>query len=102
MKWYNLSENVYSNDDTLFVMFQAFVRDPDGYYIEFCNCQFLEKFLHQKMAEESKAPEALPRIPDPIPLLEKSPLWLKLLLLESLKAPLDFPASGSSVISKAL
>ena len=45
---------MYSNDDTLFVMFQAFVRDPDGYYIEFCNCQFLEKFLHQKMAEESK------------------------------------------------
>ena len=41
-------------NDSSFVMFQAFVRDPDGYYIEFCNCQFLEKFLHQKMAEESK------------------------------------------------
>ena len=34
--------------------FQFFVRDPDGYYIEFCNCQFLESFLHKKMAEEAK------------------------------------------------
>ena len=25
---------------------QAFVRDPDGYYIEFCNCESLEKFVH--------------------------------------------------------
>jgi len=31
---------------------QAFVRDPDGYYIEFCNCDNLEKYLHAKMAEE--------------------------------------------------
>jgi len=30
---------------------QAFVRDPDGYYIEFCNCEKLEEFLHAKMAE---------------------------------------------------
>ena len=33
------------------IHFQAFVRDPDGYYIEFCNCENLEKFLHAKMAE---------------------------------------------------
>ena len=30
---------------------QAFVRDPDGYYIEFCNCASLEQFLHKKMEE---------------------------------------------------
>ena len=30
---------------------QAFVRDPDGYYIEFCNCENLEKFLQAKMAQ---------------------------------------------------
>ena len=30
---------------------QAFVRDPDGYYIEFCNCEKLEKFLHKQMAD---------------------------------------------------
>lgn len=33
---------------------QAFVRDPDGYYIEFCNCEKLEMYLHEKMAEEAK------------------------------------------------
>jgi len=32
---------------------QAFVRDPDGYYIEFCNCDTLEKYLHAKMAAEA-------------------------------------------------
>lgn len=26
---------------------QAFVRDPDGYYIEFCNCAGLDEYLHQ-------------------------------------------------------
>ena len=26
---------------------QAFVRDPDGYYIEFCNCESLEEFVHR-------------------------------------------------------
>ena len=30
------------------------MRDPDGYYIEFCNCESLERFLHVKMAEDSK------------------------------------------------
>ena len=35
-------------------MLQAFVRDPDGYYIEFCNCQLLENYLHKKMEEETK------------------------------------------------
>ena len=27
---------------------QAFVRDPDGYYIEFCNCQLLDNYLEHK------------------------------------------------------
>ncbi len=27
---------------------QAFVRDPDGYYIEFCSCAGLEEFLRKK------------------------------------------------------
>ena len=36
------------------MMLQAFVRDPDGYYIEFCNCQLLESYLHKKMEEETK------------------------------------------------
>eukprot|EP00095_Tigriopus_kingsejongensis_P008231 maker-scaffold591_size129331-snap-gene-0.20 protein:Tk08231 transcript:maker-scaffold591_size129331-snap-gene-0.20-mRNA-1 annotation:"lactoylglutathione lyase" len=26
---------------------QAFVRDPDGYYIEFCNCAGLDEYLHK-------------------------------------------------------
>ena len=34
------------------VVEQQFVRDPDGYYIECCNCERLEKYLHDKMAEE--------------------------------------------------
>ena len=33
---------------------QAFVRDPDGYYIEFCNCEKLEKFLQDQMAQHEK------------------------------------------------
>lgn len=33
---------------------QAFVRDPDGYYIEFCNCEKLEKFLQSQMTEHEK------------------------------------------------
>jgi len=33
---------------------QFFVRDPDGYYLEFCNCQLLESYLHKKMAEDTK------------------------------------------------
>jgi len=36
-------------DDT-----QAFVRDPDGYYIEFANCDSLERFIQTKMAEGEK------------------------------------------------
>lgn len=30
---------------------QAFVRDPDGYYLEFCSCEGLEQYLVQKMTE---------------------------------------------------
>ncbi len=37
------------------VFMQAFVRDPDGYYIEFCNCDTLEKYLHD--LAESRAQE---------------------------------------------
>ena len=32
---------------------QAFVRDPDGYYIEFCSCESLENYLKDKMATHS-------------------------------------------------
>ncbi|XP_063712181.1 uncharacterized protein LOC134840348 [Symsagittifera roscoffensis] len=32
---------------------QAFVRDPDGYYIEFCSCESLEDYLKQIMADNS-------------------------------------------------
>ena len=28
---------------------QAFVRDPDGYYLEFCSCESLEDFFQEKM-----------------------------------------------------
>lgn len=28
---------------------QAFVRDPDGYYLELCSCDSLEEFLQEKM-----------------------------------------------------
>ncbi len=31
--------------------FQAFVRDPDGYYIEFCNCERLDHLFREKLAE---------------------------------------------------
>ena len=27
------------------------MRDPDGYYIEFCNCEELDNFLHRKQSE---------------------------------------------------
>ena len=30
---------------------QAFVRDPDGYYIEFCGCEPLENYLEKKTQE---------------------------------------------------
>ena len=32
---------------------QAFVRDPDGYYIEFCSCESLESYLKDKMVTHS-------------------------------------------------
>ena len=35
-------------------MFQAFVRDPDGYYIEFCNCGPLEDYLKEKTEEAAQ------------------------------------------------
>ena len=37
-----------------FLTFQHFVRDPDGYYIEFCNCKKLEKYLHAKMVDDAQ------------------------------------------------
>ena len=37
---------------TFYFSFQAFVRDPDGYYIEFCNCASLDEFLHKKPETE--------------------------------------------------
>ena len=33
---------------------QAFVRDPDGYYLEFCNCQRLENFLKTQMEKHGE------------------------------------------------
>ena len=38
----------------LFFTFQHFVRDPDGYYIEFCNCEKLEKYLQAKMVDDAQ------------------------------------------------
>ena len=40
---------------------QAFVRDPDGYYIEFCNCDELDNFLHRKQSENISYEEQLRR-----------------------------------------
>ena len=39
------------DDDDTGIVQQQFIRDPDGYYIECCNCELLERFLHNKMAE---------------------------------------------------
>ena len=33
---------------------QAFVRDPDGYYLDFCSCDSLEEFLEEQMTEYNK------------------------------------------------
>jgi len=33
---------------------QAFVRDPDGYYIEFCACEGLENYLKDRMKKNSQ------------------------------------------------
>lgn len=30
---------------------QAFVRDPDGYYLEFCSCKVLEDYMEEKLKE---------------------------------------------------
>ena len=30
------------------IVSQAFVRDPDGYYVEICACGGLEEYLHAK------------------------------------------------------
>ena len=35
----------------LIPVIQAFVRDPDGYYIEFCGCEPLENYLEKKTQE---------------------------------------------------
>ena len=48
----NVSVPNPSDSDTGIVE-QQFVRDPDGYYIECCNCELLEKYLHDKMAENA-------------------------------------------------
>ena len=32
---------------------QAFVRDPDGYYIEFCNCESLDHYLEKVQQDNS-------------------------------------------------
>ena len=48
----NVSVPNPSDSDTG-VVEQQFVRDPDGYYIECCNCERLEKYLHEKMAEDA-------------------------------------------------
>ena len=48
----NVSVPNPSDSDTG-VVEQAFIRDPDGYYIECCNCDRLEKYLHEKMAAEA-------------------------------------------------
>ena len=43
----NLKLNViYRLVSTYPIPFQAFVRDPDGYYIEFCNCSHMEEALN--------------------------------------------------------
>ena len=47
---------IFRND-----FFQAFVRDPDGYYIEFCNCDELDNFLHRKQSENVSYEEQLRR-----------------------------------------
>ena len=31
------------------ILKKCFVRDPDGYYIEFCSCQYLEDYLTEQM-----------------------------------------------------
>ena len=33
---------------------QAFVRDPDGYYIEFCDCDGVEVYLRDMMKKNSQ------------------------------------------------
>jgi len=37
---------------------QAFVRDPDGYYLEFCSCKVLENYLEQAQGEYEAVMEA--------------------------------------------
>ena len=38
----------------LSLLFQAFVRDPDGYYIEFCTCENLEIYLRAAMEKNNQ------------------------------------------------
>merc|ERR1711862_385787 len=44
------------------VVSQAFVRDPDGYYIEFCACQPLESYLSDAMAKNRQETMSISRI----------------------------------------
>ena len=37
-----------------YLLIKAFVRDPDGYYIEFCNCGPLEDYLKEKTEEAAQ------------------------------------------------
>ena len=39
---------------------QAFVRDPDGYYIEFCNCHKLDEVMEEKEMENEALIASLP------------------------------------------
>jgi len=50
---YRENISVPNPDSDLGRVKQAFVRDPDGYYIEFCSCQGLEQYLQQQMAVNS-------------------------------------------------
>ena len=49
---YILYIHVYTNMSTIpsLYLYQAFLRDPDGYYIEFCSCETLEDYLTDRMA----------------------------------------------------
>merc|ERR1711936_67427 len=52
---YRTNVSVPSPDDQQTgIVNQAFVRDPDGYDIEFCNCSDLDDFLHRKKLENAE------------------------------------------------
>ena len=51
---YRVNISVPNPDSADGLVTQAFVRDPDGYYIEFCDCEKLDKFIHSKATEYSE------------------------------------------------